>query len=285
MKIIKASERTQSTVKTLIIGRVGVGKTTLASTLPARSTLFIDVEAGTLGLQSSGKWDSDLITIKSWEDMQDVATWIAGVDEMDKNPLSIFSQHNHNRVVSDFGGEFKKQYKTIYIDSLNAISRLCYKFASNHPDTIASNSNRNGFKLYEIINKEMGAVVNALQNQQRCHVVYTGIISKDSKDNFEFTLDGKAPLANVVATVDYIGLLDFYKTGSGESVRDINFSINNNYNISVCKERSGGLITTPQPPNLTKFFQKILKTKTVKNEVKPNEVKPNEVKPTTTKEQ
>ena len=73
LRIITADERTAyANAKTTvaIFGPAGVGKTSLAWSLPPEETLVIDLEAGMKPLQG---WGGDSIPVRSFHDAADIA--------------------------------------------------------------------------------------------------------------------------------------------------------------------------------------------------------------------
>ena len=80
LHIVTADERlaeANSKTTLAIFGPPGVGKTSLLRTLPASTTLCVDLEAGMKSVQD---WQGDSIPIRSWLDAVDIACLIGGVD-------------------------------------------------------------------------------------------------------------------------------------------------------------------------------------------------------------
>ena len=77
LRIITADERlTQRRgIKGVITGPSGIAKTSLAWTLDADTTLFLNAEAGDLSLEG---WQGDMIDIRTWTQVRDLACFIGG---------------------------------------------------------------------------------------------------------------------------------------------------------------------------------------------------------------
>ncbi len=67
LRIITADERLAQNkgIKGVIIGPSGIGKTSLAWTLDAATTLVLKAEAGELSLQG---WQGDMFNVRTWPD-------------------------------------------------------------------------------------------------------------------------------------------------------------------------------------------------------------------------
>jgi ABC-type cobalamin/Fe3+-siderophores transport system ATPase subunit len=76
MKITKLTEiqNEQKSVKAVIFGPFGIGKTSLLKTLD-EPTLCLDFEAGLLSVQD---WNGDVISVQTWEDARNLACLICG---------------------------------------------------------------------------------------------------------------------------------------------------------------------------------------------------------------
>ena len=86
LNIISADERAEEHrgIKGCILGKAGIGKTSLLWTLEAKSTLFIDLEAGDLAVDG---WPGDTMRPRRWQDCRDLAVFIAG-----PNPACLETQ-------------------------------------------------------------------------------------------------------------------------------------------------------------------------------------------------
>ena len=114
LPIISADERLKENrgIKGCIIGKTGIGKTSLLWTLPTESTLFIDLEAGDLAVQD---WQGDIIRVRSWQECKDIAAFTCGANPSIRSGGSYSSEH-YNQVCSKFGDpKSLDKYETIFV--------------------------------------------------------------------------------------------------------------------------------------------------------------------------
>ena len=75
MKVTSTKTVSSSRLAALIVGQSGVGKTSLAKTLPANETLIVSAEAGLLCLQGT---DIDVAEVKTREELNQVLHDLSG---------------------------------------------------------------------------------------------------------------------------------------------------------------------------------------------------------------
>ena len=77
LPIIGADERLAEprTIKGVLLGSTGIGKTWQLTTLDARTTLFWDLEAGDLTVRD---WRGDALRPRTWEECRDLAVFLGG---------------------------------------------------------------------------------------------------------------------------------------------------------------------------------------------------------------
>lgn len=76
LPIISAEDRLKErhSAKVCLVGVPGVGKTSQLKTLPAVSTLFVDLEAGDLSVKD---WAGDAVRPRSWPEFRDLVVFLA----------------------------------------------------------------------------------------------------------------------------------------------------------------------------------------------------------------
>ena len=76
LPIISAEERLKErhSAKIALVGPAGVGKTSQIRTLPAESTLFVDLEAGDLSVRD---WTGDTVRPRTWPEFRDLVVFLA----------------------------------------------------------------------------------------------------------------------------------------------------------------------------------------------------------------
>ena len=150
--ITTAEERLSQPGRTnlVVTGASGVGKTTLARTLSADTTLFIDLEAGTKALAD---WRGDILKVREtasslnvhpWELARALACIMCGPDPA-ADPGDIanpYSKINYEAYCSHLGGpEAYAKYDTVFWDSATVAARHCFSWCGNQPEAF---SEKNG---------------------------------------------------------------------------------------------------------------------------------------------
>src|SRR5262249_38733974 len=143
--------------KIVIVGPTGVGKTTLLKTLHPATTLFIDIEAGDVGLLD---WPVDTIRIDDWATARDVACRIGGPNPACA-PTQCYSQAHYDAI----GGAIDlTKYTGIFIDSITAASRLSFSHAEQQPEAFSDRSGRKDLRgAYGLHGREMLSWLYQLQ--------------------------------------------------------------------------------------------------------------------------
>ena len=138
MKIIGATERLAEArgVKALIVGPVGVGKTSLLRTLDPARVLFVDIEAGDLSVQDV---PVDTFRLDDWGTARDLACRIGGPNP--SFPANACYSEAHYQAV---GGALDQidRYDTIFVDSITAVSRLSFRWAEQQPEAFSERTGK-----------------------------------------------------------------------------------------------------------------------------------------------
>jgi hypothetical protein len=137
-KIIPAADRTAAPrgAKALIVGPTGVGKTSLLRTLDLASTLFVDVEAGDIVVQDLAV---DTFRPRTWPQCRDLAVVLAGPNPA-AAPDAAYSAAHYDAAIAELGTP--RPYQTFFVDSLTAVGRLCFAWASQQPESFSERSGK-----------------------------------------------------------------------------------------------------------------------------------------------
>jgi len=182
MKIISADQRLnqRAGIKGIIVGPAGIGKTSLLYTLDPEKTLFVNAEAGELSVQ---EWPGDMVRLRSWPDARNLAAMVGG-----PNPAyaddEIYSVAHYNAAVAELGAEAFDKYDTIFIDSITELSRVCFTWAKQQPESFSEKNGKPDTRgTYGLLGREM---VNWLKQFQHCprHNVWLVGLLNAVKDDF-----------------------------------------------------------------------------------------------------
>ena len=181
VQIIKASERMKSRggIKAALFGPSGIGKTTLLRTLPEKTTLFFDLEAGDLAVEG---WQGDAIRPRTWEECRTLAALIGGPNPAlrDEQPYSTahYRHVNADGLADSFAG-----YETIFIDSITVAGRLCFQWASGQPEAKSEKTGKPDVRgAYGLHGREMVAWLSQLQHARDRNIVFVGILEQKEDD-------------------------------------------------------------------------------------------------------
>ncbi len=155
LRIITADERLAQNrgIKGVITGQSGIGKTSLAWTLDAGTTFFLNFEAGDLALQG---WQGDMIDVRTWEQARDLACLIGGPNPAFR-PDQPYSQAHYDHVLGELGDlATLDKYQTVFVDSITVASRLCLQWCKGQPQAFSERTGKPDMRgAYGLLGQEM----------------------------------------------------------------------------------------------------------------------------------
>jgi hypothetical protein len=258
LKIITADERAaeQTTINGVIIGKAGIGKTSLLWTLPASSTLFFDLEAGDLAVEG---WKGDTIRPQTWSECRDFAVYIGG-----PNPAlpddAAYSVAHHSAICEQFGDPSSlNQYATVFIDSITVAGRLCFTWASQQPEAFNQQGKPDVRSAYGLHGREMIKWLTHLQHTRDKNVWFVGILDEKVDDYnrtvFSLQIEGAKTGLELPGIVDEVITMAEVPFDDETTARAFVCQTINPYNLPA-KDRSGRLDAVEEP-HLGKLMAKI----------------------------
>jgi hypothetical protein len=270
IKIIKADDRLKAVPKVNIalFGPAGVGKTTQARTLDPKTTLFVDLEAGTLAIQD---WAGDVIDVRAvaqeygkfpWEIARALALYIGGHDPSDRD--GAYSAAIHAKVAEAFAAIDLKKYDTIFIDSITVASRECFKWAKVQPEAQSRDGKPDTRGAYGLLGQEM---IRWLTHLQHCpkSIVVSGILDQEVDDlkrvSWVPQVEGSKTGRELPGIFDQVVTLQNFKQEDGTLYRAFCCQQQNPWGYPA-KDRSGRLELL-EAPDLGALIKKIRSGKRV----------------------
>ena len=245
-------------IKGCIFGKSGIGKTSLLWTLPEKTTLFFDLEAGDLAVEG---WQGDSLRPRTWKECRDYAVLIGGPNPAlrDDQP---YSQKHFEGVCQQVGSpEALDRYDTVFIDSITVAARLCFQWCKGEPQAYSDKSGKPDLRgAYGLQAQEMMAWLTHLQHTRSKSIWFVGILDEKmdefSRRFYQLQLEGSK------TSLELPGIVDQVITMTSE-VKD-----NQVYRQFVChtlnpygypaKDRSGRLDLFEEP-HLGRLMDKIRK--------------------------
>lgn len=181
IRIISAEERMQSSgIKGVIFGKSGCGKTSLLWTLDPATTLFVDMEAGGLSVQG---WAGDSVEVRDWITACNLACWIGGPNPSVK-PGTVFSAEHYAYVCGEYGDPAAlDKYKTIFIDSITVLGRLCFAWAQQQPEAFSEKTGKPDTRgAYGLHGRTMMSWLTHMQHVKGKNVWFVGILDHKQDD-------------------------------------------------------------------------------------------------------
>jgi len=257
MKIIGADERLAEprSVKALVVGPSGVGKTSLIRTLDPPRTLFIDIEAGDLSVQDVAV---DTIRVGDWPTARDLACRIGGPNP--SFPANACYSAAHHQAV---GGTLDNldRYQTIFVDSITAVSRLSFRCAEQQPEAFSERTGKKDVRgAYGLHAREMIAWLQHLQHARGKNVIFVAILER-AADEFGVTtwqaqMEGSRTGRELPGIVDQIITMQWVDFGDGAPARAFVCTSPNPWGYPA-KDRAGRLEQIEEP-HLGKLITKLI---------------------------
>jgi hypothetical protein len=260
LKIITADQRLTGPrgVKALIVGPAGVGKTSLLRTLDAKTTLFVDLEAGDLSVQDV---PADTLRPKTWEECRDLAAFLAGPNPA-LPPEAAYSQAHFDRVREDMGDpEALAKYDTYFVDSITVAGRQCFRWATQQPEAYSDKTGKPDIRgAYGLHAREMIAWLTQLQHARAKNVVFVGILEFVSDDfnrgTWQPQIEGSKTGRELPGIVDQVITMQLVQFDEGtDPVRALICQQPNPFSYPA-KDRSGRL-DIYEKPDLGELIAKI----------------------------
>lgn len=226
MEIKSTKTVSSERVVALIVGPSGIGKTSLARTLPESDTLIISAESGLLCLAGT---NYDVAEIKTMSELKEVFLYL--MEE-----------------------KTKKKYKNIFIDSLTELGEVLLSELKNSKEFADP---KMALKMYGQYNDDFTEFVKAVRDLKPYSIFFT-CLNAFEKDGMqlveEFNFPGAKVKANIKAWFDLVLKYEVFDN-EGKKFRMLisDMSIN-----PLSKDRSGKL-DAYENANLSDIKEKILK--------------------------
>jgi hypothetical protein len=239
-------------VTIMMIGKEGMGKTSLAGQLKNGTALLVDADRGTLSIKDL---DIDIIRAESWREFCDLVVRLGGVDPA--APVNGLYSAQHLQQAGGFLDEAGK-YGTVIFDSLSSISRSCLRWAQQQPEAFSPTGKKDVRGAYGLLAREMVSWIERIQHLRGRDKVLNTVLELHTNDSgfneWRPQLEGQKTAREALAIVDEVVTYQWIDWGEGPKRAFITSSPNQwGY---PGKDRSGKLEPIEEP-NLAKLLSKL----------------------------
>jgi len=249
IKIITPEERMRDrSIKGVIFGPHGIGKTSLLYTLPVEETLFLNLEAGDLAVQD---WPGASIDIETWQEALDIAC-LAGGPNVALAPDKPFSQAHYDYVCQQYPevAELVGRLTIHFWDSISVAARLCWLWAEQQPDSFNKQGNPDTRGTYGLLGRSVVQWLTHIQHTKGKTVWVLGGLDEIKDDfgkiTYEPQIEGSKAGRELPGLFDQVISMVDVPNEEGVPARTFVCTKLNQWNYPA-KDRSGKLQELEQP--------------------------------------
>ena len=276
LHIISADERLaqRQKVNIALFGPSGSGKTFQANTLDPERTLFIDLEAGTLAIQS---WRGDVISVRDeaiklgvhpWQFARAIICLLGGhaSSQPDTSPYSKAAFANYEQALG--AASMFDKYDTVFIDSITVASRMALAWSKTQPEAFSDKTGKTDNRgAYGLLGQELTTWLTQAQHVRSKNIIVVGILDVGKDDfgrpTFDPQIEGSKAGRELPGIFDQVITLGLFDMSSGSPAFDLLKGTqrgfichqNNGYGVPA-KDRSGRLDGI-EAPDLGAIIRKI----------------------------
>lgn len=231
MKFKSTKDLTSERFVALIVGESGVGKTSLAKTLPMphEEMLIFSAESGLLCLNGTDIPVYEIDPKNPWKSIEEIFEYLCT-------------------------DEAKERFKYIFVDSLTEIAQLI--LAELKRDPLLSDK-KNGFLLWGSYADRMTKIIKIFRDFKPYSVVFSCLSTKE-KDGLgmvdDFSMPGQSVKENLKAYFDLVLHYQLFTDDEGVVHRKL---VTDTSVSRLAKDRSGKL-DSYEEPNLAQIINKVL---------------------------
>jgi hypothetical protein len=241
----------------LIVGKNGIGKTSLVRKLDPKTVLFIDIENGALAIDDI---PVPHVRPQTWPEIRDLIVRIAGPNRSFA-PHEPYSQAHFDMCAGYLPSIESGQCTTVFFDTVTAGTRLCFRWAAAQPEAFSSNTGKPDLRgAYGLHAQDFLRALHHLQSARGLNVILIGGLETVTDDygRIEHCLQAEGrrvprEIAGIVDIVVTMALLDF--ADGKPPLRGFVCDPTNIWQYPA-KDRSGKL-STIEPPDLDALISKV----------------------------
>lgn len=238
----------------LLVGPNGVGKTTQAGKLDPARTLFLDIEHGSLAVATHPMAH---VRPETWPEIRDLIVRIAGPNRS-FSPNEAYSAAHFDRVGGYLPGI--ETLQTVFFDTITAAARLCFRDASQQPESYSERGKLDLRSTYGLHAREFLLALHHLQSARGLNVILVGaletVTDEYGRTEHKLQAEGQRVPREILGIVDVVITMNWIDFGDGKLTRAFVCTSPNPWGYPA-KDRSGKLDQL-EPPDLGKLIQKIL---------------------------
>jgi hypothetical protein len=242
----------------LLIGPFGVGKTWQARRLEPAATLFVDTENGALSID-----DVPLPHVRpqTWPEIRDLIVRIAGPNRSFQ-PHEPYSQAHFDSCGGYLPGIESGQYRNIFLDTVTAALRLCFRWASAQPEAFSERTGRPDLRgAYGLHAREFLLALHHLQGARTLNIILIGalesVVDEYGQLKHRLQAEGQRVPREIAGIVDVVLTMHWLEFVDGKPAqRGFVCSSPNPWQYPA-KDRSGKLEMI-EPPDLGALIRKVV---------------------------